>query len=234
MVNKKVEAVSAVKPVLAGVVAILPALNELEGIPLVIDGLKEQGITDIVVIDGGSTDGTPEVARSKGATVMPQQGKGKGAAFRTFVDSYPLEDSSVYVMLDADASYLPSDAPALVQKINQGYDVSSGCRKVLIYGLTSFIHALGGKLISLFASGLFFLWHPDVTTGYWAFSGRALKKMQLTSNGFDLEADLFAQTAKKGLSFATVRVDYQKRVGQAKLSYVDAFKIVLALLKYRF
>lgn len=200
---------------------------------LVVNGLRLQGITEIMVVDGGSTDNTVQAAREAGAAVLKQDGRGKGNAFKTFLTTYPLEDDAVYVMLDADASYSAEDAPKLAQKIAEGAEVVAGDRSVLVYNLRSLVHAIGGRLISWMASLLFLKWHPDVTTGYWAFTGRALKKMNLTAQGFELEMNLFAETAKKGLRFSVVPVSYQKRVGDAKLSFLDGLKILLAVVKYR-
>lgn len=215
-------------------VVFLPTLNEQEGAPLVIRGLHEQGFREIVVVDGGSTDGTVKACKELGALVVKQQGTGKGGAFKTFLSAYPLEDDAVVVMLDADATYSPADAKKLVAAVRSGTDVASGSRKVLVYNFKSLLHAIGGRVITLLASILFLKWHSDFTTGYWAFRGSALKKMQITAQGFNLEANLFAETAKRSLSLAIVPVEYGKRVGTAKLSTFDAFKILFSLLKYRF
>lgn len=218
----------------AKAVVFLPTLNEEQGAPMVIKGLLEQGFREIVVVDGGSTDATVEQCKKLGALVMAQKGTGKGGAFKTFLSAYPLEDDSVVVMLDADATYSPQDAKKLVAAVNAGADVASGSRKMLVYNLKSLVHAIGGRVITLIASIIFLKWHPDFTTGYWAFRASALKKMQVTAQGFNLEANLFAETAKRNLSLAIVPVEYGKRVGYAKLSTFDAFKILFSLLKYRF
>lgn len=218
----------------AKTVVFLPTLNEEKGAPMVIRGLIEQGFREIVVVDGGSTDATVKECKQLGALVLKQQGTGKGGAFKTFLSAYPLEDDAIVVMLDADATYSPSDAKKLVAELRAGADVACGSRKVLVYNLKSLFHAIGGRVITLLASLLFLKWHSDFTTGYWAFKGSALKKMQVTAQGFNLEANLFAETAKRNLSLIVVPVEYGKRVGTAKLSTFDAFKILFSLIKYRF
>ena len=80
---------------------------------------------------------------------------------------------------------------------------------------------------------MFLRWNPDITSGYWGFRGYALKKMAITSAGFELEANFFAQAAKKRLKAVCVPITYAKRVGKAKLSFVDALKIVPKLLEER-
>ena len=232
--NEKLGEAAVKKISVDKVVVFLPALDEERGIGMVVQGLQELGIREIVVVDGGSTDRTAEVARQKGAVVIPQQGKGKGAAFKTFLASYPLHDDAIVLMLDADASYSPQDAPTLVQKILEGAEVASGNRAILVFNLRSLAHAIGGRAISLLASLLFLKWHPDFTSGYWAFRASALKKIRVVADEFDLEANLFAECAKRGLKLAIVPVSYQKRVGEAKLGSLDALKIFASLLKYRF
>lgn len=216
------------------VIVFLPTLNEELGAPLVIKGLQEQGLREIVAVDGGSKDGTVAACRKQGAFVMEQEGKGKGEVFKIFLASYPLEDDSIVVMLDADASYSPSDAPKLVLAIMQGAEVASGNRKILVHDFTSLVHVACGRLGALLASLLYFKWHPDVTSGYWALRGSALKKICVDAQGFELEANLFAETAKKGLKLQIVPVGYQKRLGKVKFSPLDALKVLYAFFKYRF
>ena len=62
------------------VCVLIPTLNEKATIGPVIEELKAFGYNNILVADGRSTDGTPEMAEKLGAKVMTQQGKGKGKA----------------------------------------------------------------------------------------------------------------------------------------------------------
>jgi dolichol-phosphate mannosyltransferase len=211
---------------------ILPTLNEEEGVEIVMKALAKAGATRVLVLDGGSTDRTVEIAKKLGATVMVQEGRGKGMAFQTFLKKYPIKDDAAYVMLDADASYAGSEIMKIAAALKDA-DVVTGSRPPLIFGFRSFVHYIGGFLISVFASVLFLRWNPDITSGYWGFRGLALKKLDITSHGFELEANLFAQSAKKGLKAVCVPITYGKRVGTAKLSFLDALKIVPKLLSER-
>ena len=56
---------------------LIPTLNEIETIEMVIDGFYQNGFTNILVIDGGSVDGTREKAKEMGAEVIIQSGEGK-------------------------------------------------------------------------------------------------------------------------------------------------------------
>jgi glycosyltransferase involved in cell wall biosynthesis len=211
---------------------IVPTLNEEEGLPIVLFGLRDSGVDDILVVDGGSTDRTVEIAKESGARVLMQEGKGKGNAFRTFLGKYPIKDGWKYVMLDGDASYDPREVGKLYKAL-QSSPVASGARSTVIFDPKSLIHTIGGSLISWLGSLLFLRWNPDICTGYWGFRGEALKKLRIDAQGFELEANIFTQAAKRGFGVAVVPVSYAKRAGEAKLTTLDAFKILLKLLKDR-
>ena len=95
----------------------LPTLDEERALADVyrripFDELESAGFdSKVVVVDGGSTDSTLEVAEGLGCTIISQWGKGKGAgirlAFRKFIDN----DDDVLVMLDSDGTYSPEENP---------------------------------------------------------------------------------------------------------------------------
>lgn len=215
------------------VVAIIPALNEEKGLPAVVSGLKKQGVEDIVVIDNGSIDRTAEIAEKAGARVLSQPVRGKGNAFKFFLKNYPVKRDYFYVMLDADASYAPKEIHRILDGLDD-YDVVSGKRQLLIHDARSLVHVIGALGISLIGSLLFLKWNPDICTGYWGFRGSALKRLNITAEKFELEANLFTQSCKKGLSIKTVPISYEKRVGEAKLKLWDSVAIVSKLVKERF
>ncbi len=214
-------------------IAIIPTLNEQKGLPFVIRELKAGGADGVVVVDGHSTDSTVRVAKQLGASVIFQKGRGKGMAFRTFVRKYPIRSDDFYVMIDGDASYSGHEISKFRSALERS-DVVFGNRGILVHDVRSLIHVLGGLAISLFGSLLFLRYNPDICSGYVGFRGNALKKLALRSRTFTLEANIFAESAKKGLSMSLVSVSYRRREGVSKLTLFDGPKIVLALLRERF
>jgi dolichol-phosphate mannosyltransferase len=208
---------------------ILPTLNEEEGLPLVIQGFRKQGINNLIVVDGHSKDKTLEIAKKAGAKIVMQEGKGKGMAFQTFLKNYPIKDNDFYIMLDTDNTYDPLDVRKFI-KLLEKYDVVTGHRTTIRYNFKEFTHYLGNKFISLICVSLFFRWNPDICTGYWGFRGAALKKMSIKAKGFDLEANLFCQTLKCRLRHKIVKIDYYPRVGLRKLKGSDALIIIRRLI----
>ena len=219
------------------VFAVLPALNEEDAIGGVISKIKELGIVDgIIVIDGHSTDKSVEIAKKHGVHIIVQDGKGKGAGFKTFLKKGKIQDSAIYIMLDADASYDPADIPQVLEGLERGgADVVSGYRKpkLMRIGVQNVFHFFGNKLISLVGFVLFGKW-TDICTGYWGFRGSALKELDIEADGFDLEADIFANVCKKRISYAHVPVSHRKRTGERKLKSTDAIIIIKRLFQERF
>ena len=82
---------------------LIPTLNEIETIEMVIEGFYQNGFTNILVIDGGSVDGTKEKAEEKGATVILQSSEGKGNAVR---EAFRMIESEIILMVDGDGTYL--------------------------------------------------------------------------------------------------------------------------------
>ncbi|MEM1646318.1 MAG: UDP-N-acetylglucosamine 2-epimerase, partial [Ignisphaera sp.] len=95
---------------------VIPTLNEAEAIGLVIDELRGYGFSKILVVDGRSRDGTPEIAAARGARVVTQRGEGKADAVRTALD---FVDTPYMLVIDGDYSYDPSCAYRMLEEHNR-------------------------------------------------------------------------------------------------------------------
>jgi len=217
---------------------LLPALNEEMGVEAVLkriprSALKKQGLAySVYLLDGRSTDQTRSVASHFGAEVFVQTGSGKGSAFREFV---PRITDAMTVLLDSDGTYPPESIPQLVGALGRESPVVLGSRLrgSINEGAMSTANYLGNRLLSWFASFLFETPISDVCSGMWAFRSDRLKSLGLTANGFELEADIFAECALLGIPIAEVPIRYDKRIGEPKLRLREGVKIALALLKKR-
>ena len=101
---------------------IFPTRNEEGCIGRVLREVPRQVVDEIIVIDGRSTDHTAEEAK---AELRPtdkfviQKGKGYGGAFR---EAFDIATGDVIIMMDADGSHDPKDIPAIVDKVERGYE----------------------------------------------------------------------------------------------------------------
>src|SRR4051812_15475422 len=107
---------------------VIPTLNEADNLPHVL-GRLPAGIDELVVVDGGSTDGTVDVARAlrPEALILNQDGTGKGDALRC---GFAVASGDIIVMLDADGSTDPSEIPRFVAALVTGADFAKGTRFV--------------------------------------------------------------------------------------------------------
>ena len=105
---------------------IVPAMNEARNLPHVLPMIPTW-VHEVILVDGNSTDDTVEVAQRliPSVRIIPQHGKGKGAALRT---GFAAARGDIIVMLDADGSTDPREIPAFVGQLVKGADFVKGSR----------------------------------------------------------------------------------------------------------
>jgi len=249
------------------IVVMIPALNEERSIGGVIDAvprdeLMEKGFeVRVVVVDGHSTDRTLDIARSKGAYILVQKGRGKGVGVRQaialcdpqevvpevlalrggrcshFADLASMLDARYLVMLDADGTYPPRFIIDMVSALGSGADVVMGSRFLgtIEEGAMTRLNHFGNILLSDVASLLYQQPCTDLCTGMWGFNMAALRALELNSKHFELEAELFAESAKKGLRVQEIPIHYKPREGETKLVPLKAgLTIMNKLMERRF
>ena len=219
---------------------ILPALNEELTIGKVIDEIPKQALeregyqVEVLVIDNNSTDQTSQIAQEKGAQVITELRRGKGRAVKTALASV---EADFVFMLDADYTYPAAYIPEMLRILDQGYPVVIGSRLKgqREKGAMRRLNVFGNFLLSLMASVLYRTRISDLCTGYWGMRGEIIPELRLLADGFQLEAELFTQLAKKGYRIAEVPIYYRRREAKTKLSRIkDGIKIGRLLIARRF
>jgi glycosyltransferase involved in cell wall biosynthesis len=220
------------------VAVVIPTLNEALSIGKVIDsvpvaGLLENGLeTTVYVADGRSTDDTREIAVEKGAHVILADGRGKGSAIQAAFESI---NADYAIMVDGDNTY-PIEMAIELTRLLKTYDIVIGSRLkgTIEPGAMPRLNAVGNTLLSLLARALFGVPISDVCTGLWAYRSDAIRCMNLTAIGFEIEADMFAECVRNDLRIAEIPITYRPRVDQPRLSSLkDGLKIGLFLCKRR-
>jgi glycosyltransferase involved in cell wall biosynthesis len=113
-------------PVSESVAVVIPTLNEAESIGAVIGALPRPLVDHIIVADGGSTDGTPQIARAAGAEVITV-GAGYGRACLAGAEA--AGDAGVLVFMDGDGADDPGAIEQMVAALRSGgYDFVIGSR----------------------------------------------------------------------------------------------------------
>ena len=219
---------------------ILPALDEEEAVGKVIDeipkkDMEERGYrVEILVVDNGSTDRTREIAEAKGAKIIVEPTKGKGRAVRTAFESV---SGDFIFMLDADYTYPATYIPQMLEALEEGYNVVLGSRLKgqRAEGAMSKLNLIGNRLLAFIANTLYGTRISDLCTGYWGLTREVVENLELDATGFQLEANMFTEIAKKGYRIAEVAILYRRRLTPTKLSSLeDGLRIGRTLITKRF
>ena len=215
---------------------LVPAYNEAATIGEVLDRIGALGLdAQVIVVDDGSTDDTAAIAERRGAQVVRQANRGKGAAIRAAI---PLADGEIAVIQDADMEYDPVDVPALIEPIQLGFaDVVYGSR--LSGGRPQraylFWHLVGNRFLSLLTGVLYNTTLTDMETGYKAFRADVLRSLDLREDDFAIEPEITAKVCLRKLRVYELPVAYYGRTYAEgkKITWRDGFKAVGVLVRLR-
>lgn len=193
------------------VAVLLPCYNEEVTIGKVVRDFKAAlPNADIYVYDNNSTDHTAEIATSEGAIVRKEPRQGKGNVIRAMFEDI---DADVYVMADGDDTYPADAAPAMVDKVLEGYDMVIGDRLSSTYFQENKrpFHNFGNRLVRGSINGLFHANVTDIMTGYRAFSFTFVKTYPVLSRGFEVETEMTIHSLNNNLRLYEMPIQYRDR-----------------------
>jgi dolichol-phosphate mannosyltransferase len=191
------------------VCVLVPTYDEAETIGGVIAGFRREGFSNVLVVDGGSTDGTREIAEEHGARVVVQSGSGKGQAVREAVHYVNLD---YVLMVDGDGTYSPEDAHRMLEPLESGYDHVIGNRFADMHdGSMTRLNKVGNRFTNWAFSLIHGDHYKDILSGYRAFSRESFERLNLTADGFGIETQMAVECAKHGVRTAVVPITYRPR-----------------------
>ena len=152
------------------VCVLLPAYNEAATIEPVIEGFRQEGFENVLVIDGGSTDDTYALAEAAGARVVEQSGDGKGQAIREAVRRYI--EAPYVLMADADETYRAEEAGRMLEPLLEGRaeHVIGDRFADMKPGAMTRLNRVGNRIINGAFSFIHGHDYADILSGYRAFS----------------------------------------------------------------
>lgn len=193
------------------VAVLLPCYNEEVTIGKVVRDFRAAlPDADIYVYDNNSTDRTAQIAEAAGAIVRAEPRQGKGNVIRAMFEDI---DADVYILSDGDDTYPADAAPAMVQKIVQGYDMVIGDRLSSTYFQENKrpFHGFGNRLVRGSINGLFGAHVTDIMTGYRAFSFTFVKTYPVLSRGFEVETEMTIHSLNNNLKLYEMPIQYRDR-----------------------
>ncbi|MBV0901287.1 S-layer glycoprotein N-glycosyltransferase AglJ [Haloarcula salina] len=214
------------------VCVLLPTYNEAETIESVVSGFREQGFPNVLVIDGGSTDGTRDIAESAGARVVEQTGSGKGQAVREAVAQHV--DEPYVLMADGDATYRPDEADRLLKPLLSGRaaHVIGNRFANMQSGAMTRLNQFGNRIINKAFEVIHGRNLTDILSGYRAFTRESFLRSSLTAEGFGIETEMAVECVKHNISTAVVPITYQPRPDESDTNlrpFRDGATIILTL-----
>lgn len=213
------------------VLIVVPTYNERDNLAAfvgaVLDALPQ---ANVLVVDDASPDGTGEVAdelASRDARVSVLHRPGKLGLGTAYLDAFARgldQGYDVFFEMDADFSHDPAYLPDFLEEIARGADVVAGSRNipggsVEGWGLGRHILSKGG---SLYARTVLGVPVRDLTTGYKAFTRRALAALDLAtvrSEGYSFQIEMTYRAVRRGLTVREIPIVFvDRRAGKSKMS----------------
>lgn len=196
---------------------VIPARNEVQAITKVIKAIPSI-VTEIIIADNGSTDGTPEAARAAGAKTIFVETPGYGRACLAGIKLAGACD--ILVFLDGDASDYPEDMIQMLTPILSGekeFMVGTRLNPSLEDGALTLPQRFGNKL-ACFLMKLF--WKSTFTDlgPFRAITKPALDGLNMQAPTFGWTVEMQTRALKQGLRYGEVPVRYRPRIGTSKIS----------------
>jgi len=183
------------------------------------------GFSNILVIDGFSSDSTSETAKKSGASVLLQEfGNGKGCAVRTGMKEFLRGNHQYFCMIDGDGTNVPSFLLTMISIAKtRRADVVLGSRTRghRDKGAMNLLSLASNLTVSFLLGIKFKRIFTDVQTGYWLFTRDAVERIYplIQASGFEIELELFVTILKMGLRVIEVPVGFRQRKGITKFSF---------------
>lgn len=214
---------------------VIPTLNEAQNLPHVLTGLPAI-VAEVIVVDGHSIDGTPDVARRfcPDAQIIEQSGTGKGDALRC---GFAAATGDILVMMDADGSADPAEIESFISALLAGADFAKGTRFDDGGGSSDItrLRKAGNRALSGLVNMLFGTRYSDLCYGYNAFWRHCLPAMNVDCAGFEIETLINIRIARAGLRVQEVpSFEHERLHGQSNLrTFRDGRRVLATIIRER-
>ena len=209
---------------------ILPAKNEAEGLRRTLPALlaRVPGV-EIIVVDDGSIDDTAQVAEALGARVLSSPySMGNGASIKRGARAAA---GDILVFMDADGQHDPACIPALLAKLDEGYDMVVGARDWS--GQAGVHRGAANAFYNWLASRMTGFEVKDLTSGFRVVrAGRFREFIHLLPNGFSYPTTSTMAFFRSAYAVAYMPIPVAKRVGKSHIRPIrDGIRFLLIIFK---
>jgi len=220
---------------------VIPVFNERESLPLVVRDIPHDLVSEIVVVDNGSTDGTGIVASGLPVRLVREARRGYGSACLAGVAALETAPPDVIVFLDGDYSDHPEEMPRLVEAIEAGADLVIGSRRLGTSEPGALLpQARFGNRLACFLIRLLYGHRYTDLGPFRAIRWDAYRRIGMEDTNFGWTCEMQVKAVRHRLRIAEVPVSYRKRVGVSKITGTVSgtlsagYKILWTIAKYGF
>ncbi|HET8625848.1 MAG TPA: glycosyltransferase [Thermomicrobiales bacterium] len=200
------------------VAAIIPAWNEAASIGLVVVAVPRRFVDDVVVVDGGSDDGTAAVARAAGARVVGQDRPGYGAACAAGVRAAVAAGAEILVFLDGDYADDPADLPLVLGPVLAGRaDLALGTRLARRERGALPPHQLAGNRVAVLLIALLYRRRLRDIGSFRAIRADRLAALGMSHPTYGWPVEMVVKALRRGYRVVEVPIHYRRRLGRAKV-----------------
>lgn len=191
---------------------LLPTLNEIDGVRAVVPKLDRKWVDEIIVMDGGSTDGTVEFCQEEGLRVVRQKEKGYG---RAILEGVHLAQGDFVIDFMADGNSLPDTIPQLLAKLEAGYDLVIASRYAgpAVSDDDDRLTAFGNWMFTRITNFLFGSSYTDVLNGYRGYRRASFLELGMDVKGLSWAMQSSVRFFTHGFKVTEVPTDEPKRMG---------------------
>jgi glycosyltransferase involved in cell wall biosynthesis len=199
----------------SAVTVVIPAYNEEKTIGDVISetALIMNGLNmpyEIIVVDDGSTDKTGQIASTYKAIVLSNnKNRGKGYALRRALQH---ASGDIIVTMDSDGEHEPKEIPDLIEPLFNGTDIVAGSRFLGSQRrATTNLNIIGNFFFNATIMTLTGKRVTDSQTGFRAIKRSVLQKLNLNSDGYEIESEITVKSLKNGFTFKETPISVERR-----------------------
>ena len=187
-------------------------LDEIDGMSIIMPQVKKEWAEQIVVVDGGSTDGTVEKAKELGFEVIHQHNKGEGNACRVGTDS---TKSDFIMLFSPDGNHLSEDIPKLIKKTKEGHNVVHISRfgKNSVSDDANWLDRFGNNMFTFLVNVFFGGNYTDALNGFRIISRKLWDELKTDAQYLDIEEQTCIRLAKRKIPIYEIDSREPCRVG---------------------
>jgi glycosyltransferase involved in cell wall biosynthesis len=220
---------------------IIPVFNERDSLPLVVGDIPRALVSEIIVVDNASTDGTDLIAQRLPVRLVREPRRGYGSACLAGVAALAADPPDVIVFLDGDYSDHPEEMGLLLEAVGAGADLVIGSRTLGHREPGALLpQARAGNLLSCFLIRLLYGYRYTDMGPFRAVRWDAYQRLGMRDTNFGWTCEMQVKALRQRLQIAEVPVSYRRRVGVSKITGTVSgtlragYKILWTIARYGF